>query len=224
MIACYSIYDNASTLPESLESVLPYVKKIVAVDGAYKNFPHKQPFSTDGTKEIFSNVCGNKVNWVWIGCNKAWPTQILKKNEFLKHVPHGEWWIQIDGDEIITGKVKESFDFVESSTLKCAGMPLHNYYPIWGDDITMGPSIPSEEAWKTLKWKVFKGVARRIYRSCENMAYKNRVMAIYIGDEKIGLDENNGILKDVLLTNLTHKIGWKRYQDKLGWKLKYPNR
>ena len=222
MIACYSIYNNAPTLRESLESIVPYVEKVVAIDGAYEQFPHELPYSTDGTKEIFFEVCGNKVNWVWVGCNKAWPTQILKKNHWFKHIPVGKWWIQIDGDEIITGKVKEAFDLVESSNLKCVGIPLHNYYPIWDDNPKQSPSIPTEELWDSLKWKPYPAIARRIYCSHENMEYKNLTMSVYIGDEKIELDKNDEFLKDVLLINLTHKIGLKRWQDKLKYKLEYP--
>jgi len=98
IIACYSVFNDMPILKESIESVSPYVDKIIVVDGAYREFPHKDFRSTDGTLEYLKSI--EKVEL--IEAKSAWKDQISKRNATLIGSV-GDWYLVIDGDEIWTG-------------------------------------------------------------------------------------------------------------------------
>jgi len=217
MYACYIVFNNEATIRESLTSILPYVEKVVAVDGAYRDYPHKEAKSTDATKEIFFEVCADKL--IWIDSDAAWPSQAVKRTQYLDHVPVGKWFIQIDGDEVIEGKVAEAFIFAESSHFRCMGIMVQNYMPIWnGLKLTWINSFPcwhytdkpiKKEDWSRLKWKEYRGVGKRLYRKIKGMKYRTHI-SIMVGKEVI--DPMETTLKDVLLINKPQKRGWERWE------------
>jgi len=98
MIACYSIFNEAEFLEESILSIKDFVDKIVVVDGAYENFPHDSFWSTDGSIEIAKKYGADVVIPT---C--AWSSQIHKRNQYLKFGQPGDVMITIDGHEIWTG-------------------------------------------------------------------------------------------------------------------------
>jgi hypothetical protein len=104
--ACYIVYNEADKIAISLNSILPYVDKVIIVDGAFENFPHIVPQSTDGTKEVAEKICGNKL--IWVNCSKAWISEGAKRNEYLKYIPEGAWFYILDADTIWYGDI-ESF-------------------------------------------------------------------------------------------------------------------
>ncbi len=50
IIACINVFNEVEFLPGCVESLVG-IDEIHIVDGAYKDFPHKKPWSTDGTVE-----------------------------------------------------------------------------------------------------------------------------------------------------------------------------
>ena len=103
IIAVYSVFNEGQYLEESLKSIRDYVDKIVIVDGAYRKFPHKFPFSTDGTLRI-----AKKYADIIIETSKAWRSEIFKRNQYLAGEP-GDIYFQIDGHEIWSGKLIPPF-------------------------------------------------------------------------------------------------------------------
>lgn len=91
-------YNEEAMLPGCLESLQGQVSHIVVVDGAYENFPHDVPYSTDATCEI-ARAYGATV----IPCpGRAWHTQVEKRTAYLVGA-EGQWYFWIDADERIVG-------------------------------------------------------------------------------------------------------------------------
>lgn len=212
MYAAYIVYNNEATIRESLESILPYVEKVIAVDGAYARYPHKKPQSTDGTREIFHELCGDKLIWVDCG-GKPCPTQIGKRNEYVKRVPEGKWFLVIDGDAVIKGRIKEGFRFAESSKYICIGVKSLNYEP--AGDVSYADSgrhtyaIMLKDVWNKLEWKEVHGVGTWLYRKTKDMMYKKHHSTIYIGNKMISKAQT--VLKDIVVENMNYKMGWERW-------------
>jgi len=223
MYATYNIYNNEPTLRRSLESILPYVEKVIAVDGAYSNFPHENPQSTDATKETFHEFCGDKL--IWVDCEgKPWPTQIGKRNEYVKRVPDGEWFLVMDGDKIIKGRIREGFNFAEASSYICIGMKSVNHVPIWNgpyaDSGRHKYAIIPRDAWENVKWRKNYGMGGWLYRKVEGMIYRRHHSAVHVGNKRVIRPEI--ALWGVSLVNLNYEMGWERWQANLEYKTKNP--
>jgi len=103
LIACYNIYNEAQYLEESLKSIRDKVDLIVVVDGAYKKFPHKIPWSTDGSLEI-----ARRYTPYVIERDRAWESEIAKRNAYLIGSV-GDIYLVIDGHEIWSGDLTPPF-------------------------------------------------------------------------------------------------------------------
>lgn len=225
MIVVYNVFNTEKTIRESLLSVLPYVRKVIAVDGAYKRFPHKKRSgaSTDDTKKIFRRLCRSKL--VWVSQRKP-KSQVAKKNVLLKYIPLGKWFLRIAGDEVITGSVTEAFKFAESSNFTNIGIPIKNYYPIWeGYEVRkmgghayvdLNSPIPKDE-WSRIKWNHHLGVGNRIVKRLKGLHFKGHHSTMFVGKKLMRVQTT---LKNVLITNMPHKTGWERWHQKIEYKRK----
>jgi hypothetical protein len=130
--ACYIVYNEADKIAISLNSILPYVDKVIMVDGAFKSYPHDNPQSTDGTKAVAEKICGDKL--IWIDCSKAWISEGTKRNEYLKYIPEGAWFYILDADTIWFGDIKSLSDKIRiNDTIDgnyIGWVKLLNFYPI----------------------------------------------------------------------------------------------
>lgn len=95
--AVVNAYQEERMLPGCLESVAGQVDEIVVVDGAYAQFPHEVPWSTDRTRQI-AEAYGAR----WIGCEEAWADQVVKRTAYLVG-QEGDWYLHIDADERLMG-------------------------------------------------------------------------------------------------------------------------
>ena len=102
-IAVYSVYDEIQYFEESLKSIRDKVDLIVVIDGAYKKYPHKYPFSTDKTL-LVANKYADKV----IETAEPWKSEIIKRNQYLIGKP-GDIYLQLDGHEIWSGDLTPPF-------------------------------------------------------------------------------------------------------------------
>lgn len=101
LIACVNVFEEAAFLEGCLRALKEQVDKIVVVDGAYRDYPHGKPYSTDGTVEIARQYAD-----VVIETKRAWYSEIVKRNRYIKELEIGDYAIVIDGDEILEGDVK----------------------------------------------------------------------------------------------------------------------
>lgn len=223
MIVVYNVYNSVATIRESLESVLPYVEKVIVVDGAYEKFPHKTESgaSDDGTKEIFQELCGPKLTWI---DQKKPMSQVAKKNKLLRNIPIGKWFFRLAGDEIVTGNIRKAFRFAESSNLRNIGVPLKNFLPVWDGYniekagghayIDLFKPIP-EDKWRTLRWKPYYGVANRIVLKQKGLHFKRHHSTMFRDGKPMRIQTKVG---NILIINQPQKTGWKRWHEKIEYK------
>jgi hypothetical protein len=144
--ACYIVYNEADKIAISLNSILPYVDKVIIIDGAFEDFKHDNPQSTDGTKEIAEKICGNKL--IWVDCPKKkdkyipWILESEKREAYLKYIPVGAWFYILDADTIWFGDIKTLSDKLRNNdTLDgniLAFVKLLNFCPL----LTENPFVP----------------------------------------------------------------------------------
>lgn len=221
MYVCYIVYNNERTIRRSLKSILPYVEKVIMVDGAFKDYPHFYPFSTDRTFYTAKKLCTDKL--VWRKCTKRqnphklmpWKTQIDKRNRYLKLIPNGVHFIVLDDDTYLTGEVEREFKLVEKKGYTCAGIRNVNEMPIW-----TGKGLPPKNVWKTLKWQKTRGVSKSIYLKQKGMKYRNHHSTIYL--DKENLSKSQYILKDVRLINGRGRRTWEQHIASVIYKLRRP--
>lgn len=225
MIVVYNVFNVAKTIRKSLLSILPYVNKVIVVDGAYKRFPHKKKSgaSTDGTKKIFRRLCKSKL--VWVSQRKP-KSQVAKKNFLFKHIPKGKWFLRLAGDEVITGKVAKAFKFAESSKFTNIGVPIKNFHPVWYGYkvryvwnhvyIHLSPPIPRKK-WGSLEWKSYFGVGNRIVKKQRGLHFRGHHSTMFAGKKLMRVQN---IVKNLLITNMPHKVGWERWHQKIKYKKK----
>jgi len=97
IIAVINVYNEAKTIERAIESIYDHVDIIVICDGAYKQFPHDKPYSTDGTQDIVKKYSKVKL----IETDRAWANQCVKRSAmFIGR--EGDYYCKLDGDEYVT--------------------------------------------------------------------------------------------------------------------------
>jgi len=86
-------FNEARQLPMML-TTLPAQARVVVIDGAYRDFPHEVPWSTDGTLEIAERF-GCEI----VTVRRPWESQIEKRTASLQF---GTVFV-IDADELLEG-------------------------------------------------------------------------------------------------------------------------
>lgn len=94
MLVVMSVFREAALLPIAL-GMLPPDVPVMVVDGAYADYPHDHPYSTDGTVEI-ARAYGARV----VEVDRAWATQPEKRTATLVA---GEVVFVVDADEFVAG-------------------------------------------------------------------------------------------------------------------------
>jgi len=94
LIAVVSVYNDFPLIKKCIKSIYSYVDQIVCVDGAYTQFPHDIPWSTDGTLEYLEALPKVRL----IKTKTAWPSQIEKRSRYLIG-SHGDYYLMLDADE-----------------------------------------------------------------------------------------------------------------------------
>lgn len=241
MYACMTVYNDAKFLRISLASILPFVEKIIVVDGAYAKFPHKYPHSTDDTKRLVHELCGEKL--IWVGCSKPWKNQCVKRNAYLNRVPIGKLFIIIDADEVIVGNIGREFRKVRRGKWNLVRVPIINFYPNVGR-LAKGEYLIREEviefwedcskipkdSWGTdeVDWlgRIAKSGRFAIYRRMKDMHYDKSHSLIHIGNRRVrkifypAKKEDVPQLNGVMLVNLRFLRSWRRFQEGITYKVK----
>lgn len=101
-----SIFNEAATIRQCVESFPDCVDRIIVVDGAFADFPHKHFHSTDGTLEILQDM--DKVDIIYAP-GRPWRDQVEKRNRYLIG-KDGDYYLQLDGDELWWGSLPWKLD------------------------------------------------------------------------------------------------------------------
>src|SRR3989304_9807869 len=154
--ACYIVYNESDKIAISLNSIVPYVDKIVMVDGAFAHFKHVFPESTDGTKEIAEKICGTKL--IWIDCPKKndkyvpWNGQVDKRNAYMEQIPLDAWFYVMDADVIVTGNIEKLFNELRKQDTyrgdEVIAVRMINFYPVLSENSREVPPVVKQPLWE----------------------------------------------------------------------------
>lgn len=102
-IGCVNFYDEVDFIDNAIDSLIGKVDKIVLVDGAYKDFEHTIPWSTDGTLDIIEEWRQKYPDIISVINNGgAWENEIEKRNAYFVG-QEGDYYIVLDADERLEG-------------------------------------------------------------------------------------------------------------------------
>ena len=140
ILGCVSGYNDAVFLEECLRRLHTVVDRIIYVDGAYANFPHRHHLSTDGSIEIAAQLADG----IELPC-EPWPTEVAKRNTYLQE-DEAVWHLVVDCDEMVEGVLDES-----ELVAPAYWVPLQQ------------PTIPDR-----LVFRLFRGFGGIRYYGCHN--------------------------------------------------------
>jgi hypothetical protein len=90
--------DGPEMLEICLKAVLACNIKIVAVDGAFKEFPHENHRSTDGCREIAKSLSTVHIEAL---PDRPWNDQAEKRNQYFQAIPINDYCFVLDADEVL---------------------------------------------------------------------------------------------------------------------------
>lgn len=102
LIGTIITYNDWPLIKDCVESIIAKVDKIIAVDGAYDDFPCDINYSTDGTLEYLDKL-SDKVELI-IAPGLA---EVAKRNKYLEPLADGDTVLNIDADEVLIGEIPE---------------------------------------------------------------------------------------------------------------------
>ena len=120
LVACYCVFNEAWNIARSLDSVR-LCDRIVVLDGAFEGFPcnRSDGRSDDGTLKIVSEWLtrwteedNRRDGWLAIP-NRPWPSQMIKRSFYFRFGCEGDWFLVIDGDEVVESGLQETKDLLE---------------------------------------------------------------------------------------------------------------
>jgi glycosyltransferase involved in cell wall biosynthesis len=114
MLVSIIAFNEARMLPMCLAHI-PKGTPVLVTDGAYKDFPHEVPHSTDGTLEI-ARRWGAEV----VECERAWQDQMQKRTAQLRE---GVCFL-LDADELLHTDMPELPDDADVGWVTCVS-PLY---------------------------------------------------------------------------------------------------
>ena len=101
LIGTIITYNDWPLIKDCVESIIDKVDKIIAVDGAYDDFPCDINYSTDGTLEYLDSL--DKIELI-IAPGLA---EVAKRNKYLEPLADGDTVLNIDADEVLIGEIPE---------------------------------------------------------------------------------------------------------------------
>jgi len=99
LVATIITYNDWPLIKDCVESIIDKVDKIIAVDGAYDDFPCDINYSTDGTLEYLDSL--DKIELI-IAPGLA---EVAKRNKYLEPLADGNTVLNIDADEVLIGEI-----------------------------------------------------------------------------------------------------------------------
>jgi glycosyltransferase involved in cell wall biosynthesis len=98
LIVLMSVFNEARNIAKAIESVHDVADEIHIFDGAFMEYPHDKPYSTDGTSQIAKRY--PKV--IFHECKETWNSLIEKRSKMFEVGKPGDYFFILDGDEYVT--------------------------------------------------------------------------------------------------------------------------
>lgn len=185
IIGTVIFFNEKDWIGDCIESLVGKVDKIVAVDGAYRDFPHKEAWSTDGTLEILSSLrskYSGSLEIEVIGTREAWVDEMAKRSAYFTGKP-GDMYVNLDADERLEGSLEgiEAGDDWQVELFRLDGV---HPYPVF-----------------------------RIYRHRDGIRFEGAHNALWIG-ERFVHPQKPAIFPGVRIRHLLDKRDQARIEDK----------
>lgn len=158
IVACVIYYNEIDNIERCLKSLKGKVDRIVCIDGAYKDFPHTNHLTTDGSTEIIE-----KYTECIVQIDRCWHNEIEKRNAYLKCVYNDDIVIVIDADEEMIGNVdKDEFEIEkeDSNIKKCRA---NYFYDIKLERLDNVPQYWIYRAFKYIHKMEYKGTHHALH-------------------------------------------------------------
>lgn len=142
-----NVYNDHVFLPVALSSVKHAADYLIVADGAYQQYyetylkymPDAKPWSTDGTREMLDIIPDlPPLKLIEPPDGEPWENQCVKRTAMLDAVPEGDWFIILDSDEMIHGRLADGMEqFMQSGCIagNCpfynAGLDVSQMMPMW---------------------------------------------------------------------------------------------
>jgi hypothetical protein len=161
IIGCMAVYNEAENIARAIESIAPYIDKLVVLDGAFETFMQvnniKNFLSDDGTREIVFQLKQKYGNIEFVEPTKAWRNEVEKRSYFFGLGKAGDVFFVVDGDEEVAGDVEGGLRLVAATR--------HNFYQVLVHDLNHDAKI----------WRI------RLYRWQPSMRYVDNHWTV-VGD------------------------------------------
>lgn len=102
LVVGMNVFNEATYIAKAIESVCDVADEIRVYDGAYADYPHDTPYSTDGTLEIVKALAKKCDKIKLFTVEECWKSQIAKRNAMFEGLEEGDYFLKLDGDEYIT--------------------------------------------------------------------------------------------------------------------------
>lgn len=126
LVVGMNVFNEALHIKKAIESVVEYADEVRVYDGAYKDYPHTKPYSTDGTLKIVRDLMKEYSHIKLIEAKEPWGSQIEKRNAMFEDLREGDYFMKLDGDEWIANpeQIRENLN-----ADVCWCWTLSNIYP-----------------------------------------------------------------------------------------------
>lgn len=118
--------DGPELLERSLKSLKKVTDKILAVDGVYREFPHKDFLSQKASREVVDKLADQVIT-----PSKEWYDEPTKRNAYLTLKSTKDYYLMLDADEEVLGDKPTGLIhpvYRVSLTTNRAGVNLPGYY------------------------------------------------------------------------------------------------
>jgi hypothetical protein len=95
---CIFYDDGADMLRRSLTSLKAVTDRVLAIDGAYAEFPHKDFLSQKSTSDIAKELADEVIT-----PDRVWKDEVEKRNAYLKLKSEKDYYFMLDADEVVEG-------------------------------------------------------------------------------------------------------------------------
>ena len=73
--------------------------RVIVIDGAFKDYPHEAPYSTDDTFEIVESFKKQGMNIDVVRNTEAWESEAAKRTRYFEMCDEDDWLVIVDADD-----------------------------------------------------------------------------------------------------------------------------
>jgi len=214
IIACYKVINENLWLKTSIDSVYPFVDKIVIVEGcdsfmkqAIGDRVTEEGLSVDGTTEMIKSYPDNGgiIKHIPLGFVKGDESDLW--NAYLNECKLGDWCWSIDGDEVYSAsQAQKMVDLMKADEYETIRINLHNLWHDIEHRIIGG-------GWNTKHERAVKIVT-------EGMYYKMLSDALLPDGRDVSQGGKNYYDEDFYLVHFSYIRDKQKMLEKMCWQLR----